>query len=68
MKEYSGLSLNFSTPHINYLNTAGAGRGVSENQIIVIVLVKYILTTLVFNYLRNPFGQKKFLFAVTGRS
>lgn len=41
-------SLNFTTPlSINYLNTAGAGRGVSENQIVVIVLVKYILTTLV---------------------
>lgn len=51
-------SLNFTTPGINYLNTVGAGRGVSENWIIVIVLVKHILTALMFNYLINTLGKK----------
>lgn len=55
------------TPCINYLNTVGEGKGVSEKGIIVIVLVKYVLTILMFNYLLKLL-EKKELSAAVGRS
>lgn len=44
------------TPCINYLNTVGVGWGreFQKKRIVVIVLMKYILTILMFNYLINP--------------